>query len=83
MSSSTASVSPKHKIVPIAQHPEARFVHVLSSLCVVFGLSGVLAAVEFDDEHCFDASEVGNVGANRVLAAKPEAFDLLAAESPP
>jgi hypothetical protein len=41
-------------------------------------LSDVLAAVEFDDEHCFDASEVGNVGANGVLAAKPEAFDLLA-----
>jgi hypothetical protein len=62
---------PRHIIIPKADDAIAMGCEFRSALFVRGGdLIGVLAAIQFDDELLFWASEVGDAIADRVLAAE-------------
>jgi hypothetical protein len=65
----TTSVG-KHVVVPEANHaPTLSFEKSRATL--VRGVSGVLAAIDFDDEVMLRAGEIDDEAADRMLAAKP------------
>jgi len=65
----------QHVVIPEPQHLIAMFVQPLRARNISCGIE-VLAAVDFDDQFGFEASEIGNVGANRKLTPKPKATKL-------
>ena len=64
-----------------AEHPEPAALHPAIAFDVTgVVVAGVEAAVDLDDEACLVAVEVGDVGAERALAAEAEAGELFAPE---
>ena len=72
-------------MVPEAQHRVALALEILraASICLAFGLPGVLAAVELDHQAGFGTEEVGDVGADLVLASELGALELPVAQPLP
>jgi hypothetical protein len=69
--------------VPEAQDLIALSSQPLISTIIFLLTSSVLTSVDFDDDAKFDAAEVGEVGADRMLATKLGAENLALAEAGP
>ena len=63
-------------VVPESQDPIALAAHEVITPLVVSARFGVLTTVDLDDEHRFQASEVGNVRSDANLATELVAFEL-------
>ena len=73
----------KHRVVPEAEHLEAKSCEVVIPMGILGCLLNVLAAVYLDDEASFQANEINDVGANGSLTAELEAVDLTQAKVRP
>jgi hypothetical protein len=62
----------QHFLIPEAQHPETRLLNEPRPHCVTHNALCVLPAVQLDYQAAFQASEIGDVLADRMLAAKLE-----------
>jgi len=67
-------------VVPEADHPVALR---LDPIRPIRAIVGVLPTVHLDDQLCFGTKEIGNIRADRMLPAKPETIQLLAAQARP
>ena len=72
----------KHVVVPEMQHAVTFGAHPAIALCIVSGFK-VLTAVHLNDQALFQAYEVRDVPANRLLSAKSSAFDLALTQAQP
>ncbi|KRA54804.1 hypothetical protein ASD77_09540 [Pseudoxanthomonas sp. Root65] len=69
-------------IIPEAQHTEPFAMQ--EDLAVAIRSSvHVLTAIHLDDQSCFQTGEIGDVGADGMLATEAEAFQLPPAENAP
>ena len=67
-------------VIPEADNGEPEVLQVLCPCFVIGGLSGVLAAVYFDNQFGFHANEIEDVLSQRLLAAKAVATQSFAAQ---
>ncbi len=73
----------RHPVVREAQHPITLLIQEAVPASIAGRILDVLRAVQLDDELRLKAGEVGDVGANRVLAAEAEAVELASAKVSP
>jgi hypothetical protein len=70
-------------IIPESDDSESMFLQVMSPCRILFDLVCVLAAIDFDDQSMFQATEVRDVIANEMLAAEFGAIQSLTAQMLP
>ena len=73
----------QHVIVPEPQHVESFVLEVLGTRAVVLPPFEMLAPVQFDHQPRLQAREVGEVGADPVLAAEFPSLQAAVSQSPP
>ena len=73
----------EHVVVPETQDDESSFFQRSSACRIVLDRIGMLAAVEFDDYATFEANEIEDVVAVRMLATKLAAIELSVFQSLP
>jgi hypothetical protein len=68
----------QHFVIPESQHSKSVLFEDCGSMVVLRHAIGVLAAIELNDQPCFDTCEVNDVSGNRQLSAELEV-----AQAPP
>jgi hypothetical protein len=74
---------PKHFVVPKPQDNEAFVLKPCVSRCIFIARTGVLTAIDLDDDSRFEADEIDDVVAYRLLALPLGVEESLRAQSPP
>ena len=67
-------------VIPIPYYTKPERTKVIGAGLILVGLSGMLPAVEFDDQFPLDAGEVDNVGPDGVLSAESVVVQLSTAQ---
>ncbi len=73
----------QHFVIPKSQHLETLRTKPVGAATILLGLPSMLTAVDFDDEAALQADEIGDVRAERDLAAKFAAGELALAKERP
>ena len=74
---------PQHIIVRDPHDPKSLALQKRVAVAVVFLLFRMLASIELDNEFCFEANEIGNVRADRILPLKLVSCGSAAPDMPP
>ncbi len=73
----------EHLMIPISENPEPGLTQEGIPPPVVGHCFRVLTAIELHHQMCFEADKIHDIGADRMLTAKPAAFQLSSSEMPP